>query len=301
MTFAMTPRFVVSYSERARLGGPSIILGGTLARERETRIQLCGRLSVVVEGREVVEGLPGRQGRLLFAYLAADRDRAHQRDELIEALWPERAPAAAESALSALLSGLRRALGASALEGRGELSLRLPPGAWIDLEAADEAVHRAESAAARGDWAGCWGPSLAAMLIAQRGFMPGFDAEWIDRRRRRLEEIHLSALESYATCAIGIGGGELPIAEKAARELVALAPYRERGYAVLMRALAARGNTAEALRAYETLRATLRDELGASPGPELRALQAELLRSGGLSGREPAETSPPVAPPTHAN
>ncbi|HJZ61406.1 MAG TPA: BTAD domain-containing putative transcriptional regulator [Miltoncostaeaceae bacterium] len=266
-----------------------------MAREPETRIQLCGRLSAVIEGREVVEGLPGRQGRLLFAYMAADRDRAHARDELIEALWPERAPAAAESALSALLSGLRRALGPAALAGRAELTLRLPPGAWIDLEAAEEAVHRAESAAAQGDWPRCWGPSLAAHMIARRGFMPGCDGEWIDRRRRRLEEIQTSALESYTACAIGIGGGELAVGEKAARELVALAPYREHGYALLMRVLAARGNAAEALRVYESLRATLRDELGASPGPELRALQAELLRSGSLA-------APPLdGAPTHAN
>ena len=32
------------------------------------------------------------------------------------------------------------------------------------------------------------------------------------------------------------------------------------------------------LRVYETLRTRLRDELGASPAPELRALQAQLLQ-----------------------
>jgi DNA-binding SARP family transcriptional activator len=47
-----------------------------------------------------------------------------------------------------------------------------------------------------------------------------------------------------------------------------------------METLAARGNVAEALRAYEALRELLRDELGAAPSPVLRALQQQLLRSG---------------------
>lgn len=63
-----------------------------------------------------------------------------------------------------------------------------------------------------------------------------------------------------------------------ARELVALAPYRERGHALLMEILTARGNGAEALHVYEHVRQLLRDDLGAAPGPELRELQERLLR-----------------------
>jgi DNA-binding SARP family transcriptional activator len=47
---------------------------------------------------------------------------------------------------------------------------------------------------------------------------------------------------------------------------------------LLMEILAARGNGADALRVYDELRARLRDELGATPAPELRELQAQLLR-----------------------
>ena len=73
------------------------------------------------QGRPLERALPGRQGRLLFAYLVANRDRACPRVELIDALWPEDPPAAADSALSALLSKLRRALGAGVLRGRSDL------------------------------------------------------------------------------------------------------------------------------------------------------------------------------------
>jgi SARP family transcriptional regulator, regulator of embCAB operon len=129
-------------------------------------------------------------------------------------------------------------------------------------------------------WAGArgWGPSLVALFTARRGFLPGEDLPWAKEYRRRLEDIRIAALECYAAVALGVGGSELAPGERAARELVAAAQYRERAHALLMRILAARGNRAEALRVYEALRERLRDDLGASPAPELRELQAELLR-----------------------
>ena len=67
-------------------------------------IRLCGPVLVEANGHRLDAGLPGRQGRLLFAYLVLNRSRGCPRDELIDALWPEGPPAAADSALSALLS-----------------------------------------------------------------------------------------------------------------------------------------------------------------------------------------------------
>ena len=78
--------------------------------------------------------------------------------------------------------------------------------------------------------------------------------------------------------ALGVGGSELAPGERVARELVAAEPFRERAHALLMEILAARGNGAEALRVYEALRERLRDELGATPTPELRSLHEQLLR-----------------------
>jgi DNA-binding SARP family transcriptional activator len=164
------------------------------------------------------------------------------------------------------------------LSGRSEIHLRLPPDAWIDLEAAEEAIHRAETAVAQQQWARGWGPALIAMFTARRGFLPNDDLPWADQYRQRLREIHIAALECYAAVALGIGGSELAPGERTAHELVKLAPYRERGHALLMELLTARGNSAEALRIYEQLRQRLRDELGATPAPELRQLQQRLLQ-----------------------
>jgi DNA-binding SARP family transcriptional activator len=249
-----------------------------LADNLSTRIQLCGRLAVELAGRELTLKLPAGQARTLFTYLTVTRALPAGRDELVEALWPYRAPAGADAALSALLSRLRSVLGGDVLCGRSEIQLRLPHDAWIDLEAAEEAIHRAEAAVAQEDWARGWGPALVALFTARRGFLPREDLPWAEEHRRRLEEIRVAALECYAAVALGVGGSELAPGERVARELVALAPYRERGHALLMEILVARGNGAEALRVYEQLRRWLRDELGASPTPELRELQERLLR-----------------------
>jgi DNA-binding SARP family transcriptional activator len=260
------------------LHASAILLAPTLADNPSTRIQLCGRLAVELSGRDLTRKLPGGQARVLFTYLSVTRAWPSRRDELIEALWPYRAPAGADAALSALLSRLRSVLGSDVLSGRGEIHLQLPTGAWVDLEAAEEAIHRAEAAVAQEEWARGWGPSLVALFVARRGFLLREDLPWAEEYRRRLEEIRVAALECYAAVALGVGGSELAPGERVARELIALAPYRERGHALLMEILTARGNSAEALRVYESLRQRLRDDLGATPAPELRDLQEQLLR-----------------------
>ena len=116
----------------------------TLASSELVRIQICGLLVVERDGQRLDALLPGRQGRLLFAYLVVNRHRQVPRDELAEALWREPDPAAVDARLNPLLSKLRRVLGADSVDGRSALRLCLPE-VWVDLEAAAEAIHRAES------------------------------------------------------------------------------------------------------------------------------------------------------------
>ncbi len=248
-----------------------------MASDSGTRIQLCGRFVAEVAGRRVEDGLPGRQGRLLFAYLAANRSRRATRPELVAALWPVGPPDAAESALAALLSKVRRAVGAEVVDGKTELRLNLPPDAWIDLEAAGVGVHRAESAVALGEWERAWAPARIALYTANRGFLPGYDAPWIDERRRWLEDVRLRALECVGAIALRMGGTELAAAGRAGRALIEAAPFRESGYRLLMEALAAEDNVAEALLVYERLRVLLREELGAAPGAAAQELHRRLL------------------------
>jgi DNA-binding SARP family transcriptional activator len=243
----------------------------------KARIQLCGRFVVDIDGVRIEDRLPGRRGRVLFAYLALNRGRPLPRDELLMAGWGEDAPAEAGNALSVLLSKLRHSLGANRLWGRIEIELLLPQATFVDVEAALEGAHRAESAIAEGRWAQAWGPAGIAYHVATRPFLTGLEAPWIDQWRRRLEEVRLRGLECFAAASLGLGGPALAQAEERARMLTELAPYRETGHRILMEALERRGNLAEALRAYERLRVLLREELGIVPSPAVQAVHRRLL------------------------
>lgn len=233
---------------------------------------------VQLGGRRREQMMPGRIGRLLFVYLVLNRTRDVAADELVEALWSDAAPPGADATLRTLVSKLRRALGTEVLGRGGAYRLSLPGDTQIDLEAALDAIHRAETAVATGDWPRAWGPSQVALFTARRGFLPDEQAPWIERQRHELAEIELRARECYAASCLGIGGIELPGAERTARRLVEREPFRESAYRILMSALAASGNVADALRVYDRLSSLLRDELGVNPGPQSRELHRELLR-----------------------
>jgi len=249
----------------------------TLASSHVVRIQICGALAVERDGERLDARLPGRQGRLLFTYLVVNRHRHILRDEVAEALWREPDPAAVDARLNPLLSKLRRVFGADAVDGRRSTLRLCLREAWVDLEAAAEAIHRSESSVSQQDWPRAWGPALTALFVAERDFLPGEDAPWIDEIRHQLTELRLRALECYAAAGLGIGGTELAAAVRAGRQLTRLAPLRESGYRYLMQAFAAQGNLAEALGVYGQLSTCLRDQLGVSPSPATRELHQRLL------------------------
>ncbi len=248
-----------------------------MRQPRATRIQLCGRLVVELDGRRVEDALPGSKGRLLFVFLVLNRDRRTSRDELLTAVYGEEASPEQHPSLSVLLSKLRSVIGRNLLAGRSEIELVLPPDAFVDVEAAREALHRAESHVAAGEWAESWGPAGVAYHVARRPLLQGEDRPWLDEWRRLLEDVQLRGLECFAEARLGLGGPTLSQAENAARQLIELAPYRETGYRILMEALERRGNIAEALLAYDGLRVLLRDELGVAPGPSVQTVHRRLL------------------------
>ncbi len=248
--------------------------GSSAADPAETlSIRLCGRMAVEIGGREI--GLRGRQARLVVAYMAWNRARPVSRDELIELLWPREAPASPDDVLTALLSKIRAALGPGTLEGRRELMLAGSP--WIDVEAAHADLERAEAAYDASDWAETCRAGHDVLDVTAAPFLLAHDHPWVEQRRRELEELRLRTLERVGSAALELGGSGIGAAERSGRAIVEAAPFRESGHVLLMEALAARGDVAEALRAYEDLRVRLRDELGAIPGADLRALHERLL------------------------
>jgi pentatricopeptide repeat protein len=244
-------------------------------------VRLCGEVEVTLADRRIDPLLPGRQGRVLATYLVLHRDRPVPRGELLEALWPAGAPAKADGALRALLSKARRAFGTEVLRGRSEIVLDLPAPVWVDVEVLARSATEAGRHLATGDAGAALAAAQEALDACGHAPPLDHDAPWVHELRRELDVHRLDAAESLAFAAFALG--DLTTALHAARRVAEQAPYRESGQAVLIRALAARGNVSEALRVYESLRRRLRDDLGTAPSAELKALHLELLESGDAS------------------
>ena len=143
-------------------------------------------------------------------------------------------------------------------------SYTLPAGAWIDVDAAEEALERAEAALAAGDLGEARSQATVAAALARRSFLPGEDSSWVEEKRRDLREVLVRSLECLRDACFG--AGEFTEAVRHAEEVTELEPFRERlppadgGHA-------AAGNPAEALRVYERCRRFLAEELGAYPLP----------------------------------
>src|SRR5438445_9406484 len=72
------------------------------------RVYLAGLVALESDGVVIDDArFPGRQGRLLFAYLVAAQGRPVPRDELAEALWGDTPPPTWDKALTILVSKLR--------------------------------------------------------------------------------------------------------------------------------------------------------------------------------------------------
>lgn len=186
--------------------------------------------------------------------------------------------------LSALLSRLRgllateplKAQGVSLSRGLGQYHLRLPVDTWIDLEACASAVDEAEGSLRAEAPGRVLGPATVVATIAGRPFLPCIEGEWVDSQRRRLERQLVRALECLSV--IWISNGEPALAVGTASKAVALDPFRESSYYLLMRAHAAAGNRAEAMRVYQRLRNLLATELGTEPSADTESLYLNLLR-----------------------
>lgn len=223
------------------------------------------------DGTPVAVG--GARLRALLTVLALRAGRSVPAGLLTEEVWAGDPPADAPGALQALVGRLRRALGADAIRSAdGGYRLAAAPDD-VDLHRFERLAGDGTRALADGD------PAKAAVLLddalalwhgqalADLPDRVTEAARWEARRVDALRARHSAAL------ALGQAGQALP-------ELTALCdahPLDEPLQALRLRALRDAGRTAQALAAYDEVRRLLADRLGADPGPELRALHAELL------------------------
>jgi len=268
------------------------------------KVFLAGRIVVEAEGVVIGERhFPGRQGRLLFAYLVAQHGRPVPHDELADVLWGDAPPATWEKALSVLVSKLRGVLAESGVDGASALTaafgcyqLDLPEGTWVDVLAAESAAKDAEGFLEADEPESAAAAAALAESVTRSPFLPGDDGPWVEETRRELAAVRARALSALAEASLRTD--KVADAVRWAGLAVEAEPFRESGYRRLMEAHVAAGNRGEALRVYERCRRLLADELGAYPSPETEAIYRSLLEApSGPAAAEAATTSPPGAAP----
>ena len=122
------------------------------------RIYLTGHVLLEYGDRVVTErDLPGRQGRVAFVFLTANRSRPISRSELVGVIWPDQPPQDTETGLSVILSKLRATLKKMGWPSNATIDvhsrsvgIRLPPQTWIDIEEAANAIDEADGRSACG-------------------------------------------------------------------------------------------------------------------------------------------------------
>ena len=102
-----------------------------------------------------------------------------------------------------------------------------------------------------------------------------FDAPFATAQRTALEELRLAAVEDRITAELADGRGTRVGGR--ARNAGRPAPVAGELWAQLMTALYRSGRQGDALGAFQRARNALVDELGVEPGPELQAVEAQVL------------------------
>lgn len=234
-------------------------------------VQTLGRLEVR-QGQRLIEPRVLRQrraGELLVLLLVAP-GRTLSSEQVAEALCPERTPDAARTLFHHATSALRHALEPDLPEKfpsrylkveEGQVTLYLPPGSWIDIDAF-------EAHCQRGEWE-------EALAIYRGEFLPEYRyADWAIFYRERLSLLYQQALlEATRT---RLASGYFAAALEACRRLLALEPWHEEAVLLGMRACVAMNDIPGARRLYLNLEKALREDLGTVPQEELRAFYRSL-------------------------
>jgi len=249
--------------------------GARRAGNPAIELRLLGPLEVSSGGDTLALG--GPKPRALLAVLALEPGHVVSVDSLVEALWPGETPDTAAHAVQVYVSQLRKTLGADVLPRRA-------PGYALELEPERIDLHRFVSLASDGRETLVAGdPASAATVLREalalwRGpALADFLYEpFAQTEIARLEELRTVVLEERIDADLALGRHAELVSELEA--LVQAQPLRERPRAQLMLALYRSGRQADALAAYRTARKTLVEELGIDPGPDLRELEAAILR-----------------------
>ncbi len=238
--------------------------------------RILGPLALI-DGEDEVS-INGSKVRALLALLLVRANEVVSAERLADDLWGDAIPAGYVNGLQSLVSRLRRALGAD-----GRMLATTANGYRIDIDPAlidanrfVDAVRRGRDSLAQGRHAEAADDLRDALALWRGPALAEFDDDGLLRREAvRLDELRLGAIEDRIDADLHLGRHLDVIAELGV--LTATNPLRERLHGLLMLALYRAGRQAEALRAFQTAREVLADELGLDPGVELKQLESAIL------------------------
>jgi DNA-binding SARP family transcriptional activator len=263
-----------------------------LERSPRNRLEvlLLGPLVVRLDGRAVV--VSAAKERVVLSLLALRLGSAVSTDALTAALWGDEPPRTALRAVHTYVSNLRRVLPEGAV-------VTVPGGYRADLQPEAVDTDRFERAVRAARLAAGDASKVVALLEGALALWRGSALHDLagsimgSAEVARLEELRRAAEEDLheARLARGDHGAVVSDLEAAAQA----EPLRERRWAQLILGLYRCGRQADALRAYQRLRATLRDGLGIEPSPALRDLESAVLaQDGSLDWSAPASQALPL-------
>jgi WD40 repeat protein/DNA-binding SARP family transcriptional activator/energy-coupling factor transporter ATP-binding protein EcfA2 len=215
--------------------------------------------------------------RVVLAALATRFGEALTSEQLADALWQNDLPPSWPKVVQGCVARLRKILGRAAIETVGHGYRLAVPASDVDAACFVQAVARVEellalhephrAAYVAEEALALWhGPPLAEL----EGWDPGrIEAERLEELRREAEELRLDAL---------LQAGRWRDVLAVAKARIAEAPLRERRWALLALAQYQAGRQGEALSTLRRARTTLAEGLGIDPGPDLVALEEEILR-----------------------
>jgi DNA-binding SARP family transcriptional activator len=212
--------------------------------------------------------LPSKKLACLLAYLACTAPQPQPREKLAALLWGSHFDIQARQNLRQALFRLRRVLGQDVLPSDEE-EVSLAPGDAARLEALIREGSRDSLAAAADLYKGRLLADLTVTVAAW--------AEWVAGEQRRLEGFALDAMIWLGELERKSGMHNLALA--AASRAISINNLREDAHRVAIRALAAAGRRADALKHYEDLAKQLKSELDVEPDALTKALALELRNS----------------------
>ena len=254
--------------------------------------RILGSFHLEEGGRRIPLG--GVRQRAVLVSLLLHANTVIPSEQLLMDLWGEDAPSSAANSLQAAISRLRRVL------PRGRLITKAPgyvfrifPGE-LDASQFEQLVSEGREALTAGAAEQAARTLRQALSLWQGPALADFRYEpFAQAEIVRLEDLHLTCLEERVEADLARGLASVLVAEL--RRLVSEHPVRERLRGQLMLALYRDGRQTEALEVYREFRSVLRDELGLDPSPQLRELEAAILRHDSLVSPGSAATGEPLA------